>query len=358
MVRELGLLAFCILLAITLIPVTDTPHPRYEEMKNAALRMEAALDYLSSYREEYGPSLSEEDDPNLTGIIGVGFSPITTTRGFLDIKRSTTNPDFAALMVKFFHDHNLAPGDRVSVSASASFPALYLATIIAGEEMGLDLQIISSIGSSSWGANHPDFTLIDMERVLLEGGLIATRSQYVSMGGRDDTGANFWEGGRELAREAVQRNDYELWYFDCFLESIAARLEFFDGGKPRMYVNVGGGDASLGRYPIQEMIQPGMNYYPLFPRPDDRGVAAEFLEKGVPVLNILQIRTFLERYNLPLDPQPLPGPGESDIYYVQRKCLSSSVLISVLGLSYLFKIKQIREEKYFNSDRDGEDREK
>ncbi len=340
MVKELGILTLLVLLAVFLLPGEMSPQPHFDKMERAAFRMEKTLGYLRNYRDKHGPPFDEAVDPNFTGLIGVNFSPITTTLGYLETKRAMTNPNFAALMVKLLKKRNLGPGDKIAVSASGSFPAAYLAFVIAAEEIGLNLDIILSLGSSSWGANNPKLTIIDIERVLWEGGYIKNRSSFVSLGGSKDKGNNFWPGGMDIAEEAIERNNAEFWYYGSFEENIKNRFLFFQKKAPVLYVNIGGAEASLGPYPLNQKFKPGYNFYPFFPRPEDRGVAARFLEKNIPVFNILEINYFLERYNFPEDPVPLPQSGIGEIYWKEKMAFKDSMVIIFLVISELVKIRE------------------
>ena len=105
-------------------------------------------------------------DKNETGLIGLEWSGITTTLGDIEAKRTSTNPDFAALLVKLFKEIGLKKGDIVAANFSSSFPALNLAFISAADTLGLKAIIITSIGSSTYGGNIEDFTYLDMENYL------------------------------------------------------------------------------------------------------------------------------------------------------------------------------------------------
>ena len=85
----------------------------------------------------------------IPGIIGVEFNEITTTLGALESKRTSANPNFAAVLVDLLLEADLEEGDKVAMNLSSSFPALNIASIVACETLDLEPVIISSIGSSS-----------------------------------------------------------------------------------------------------------------------------------------------------------------------------------------------------------------
>ena len=122
-------------------------------------------------------------DTNDTGLIGVEYTDITTTLGSLAAKRTSTNPAFAAVVVDMLDRAGVRRGDAVAVSFSGSFPALNIAVLSAARALDLRPVIISSVGSSTYGANQPEMTWLDMERVLAEAGLFPYRSIAASLGG-------------------------------------------------------------------------------------------------------------------------------------------------------------------------------
>ena len=110
-------------------------------------------------------------DVNRTGLIGLGSSPITTSLGNLEAKRTTTNPDFAALVVMLLDQAGVRRGDAVAVGASGSFPALTVAALCAAESLGARALVIGSLGASEWGANDPRFDWLSLTRCLSRSGL-------------------------------------------------------------------------------------------------------------------------------------------------------------------------------------------
>ncbi|NVP25642.1 poly-gamma-glutamate system protein [Treponema phagedenis] len=80
------------------------------------------------------------------------------TLGNLKAKRTAVNPDIAPMIVKMYHELNLKPGDKIAFGLSGSFPGLNIAVISAAQAMNLDAVIISSVGSSTYGANNTHLT--------------------------------------------------------------------------------------------------------------------------------------------------------------------------------------------------------
>jgi poly-gamma-glutamate system protein len=130
--------------------------PHFSAQLSAARLMASCIAELSAFRESLGIEIDPSVDPNLTGLIGPEFTELTTTLGNLQAKRTSTNPDFAALLVKYFKELNLKRGDPVAIGASGSFPSLLLATLCACEVLELEPLVIYSIGASEHGdPPHP-----------------------------------------------------------------------------------------------------------------------------------------------------------------------------------------------------------
>ncbi len=165
--------------------------------------MERSLASVKALREEKGIPIDRAADPNATGIIGDEFSPLTTSVGDVEAKRTAANPAFAAVMVGYFRRAGLRAGDVVAVGASGSFPAFALATLSAARVLDLRPVVVGSVGASMYGANLPGFTLVDMLGRLRSDGLLPYRLAAVSPGGDDDGGRGvlFDESGDTLMAE-------------------------------------------------------------------------------------------------------------------------------------------------------------
>ena len=148
------------------------PFPLAGTALEAARRMERAESILKASLLEEGIPIEKDLDPNMTGLIGPEWTALTTTLGNLEAKRSTLNPNFAALMVRYFHEAGLVEGDLVAVGSSGSFPGLALATLCAAKEMHLEVLTIASFGASMYGATRADFTIPKMIRILASASIV------------------------------------------------------------------------------------------------------------------------------------------------------------------------------------------
>ena len=101
----------------------------------AALRatrlMAEALEALKPCAAARGVVIDPSTDLNRTALIGLEESPITTSLGQLEAKRTSANPNFAGCLVRMLDEAGVRSGDAVAVGASSSFPGMILATIAA-----------------------------------------------------------------------------------------------------------------------------------------------------------------------------------------------------------------------------------
>lgn len=294
----------------------------FEEKYNAAVLMRTAMDSLRSYQFPRGMFIDDVNDPNASALIGQQFSPITTETGDLEAKWTALNPNMAAVVTQYLLEAGLKKGDTVVAGVSGSLPGMNLALYTAAEALELDLVVISSVGASSWGANDPYYTWIDMERILNEKGVISTRSIAASIGGGEDLGRQLSPEGRNLIRQAIERNHLQLIEERILEESVNKRVKVFEdhlGGKqPSLYVNVGGAIASIGHSRNSYLI--GQGYKELLPNINypRHGVIHVMNDKGIPILNLTNIVQIAEEYSLPRSPNPLPEPGIGALFQEER----------------------------------------
>ena len=140
-------------------------------------------------------------------------------------------------------------------------PRFNLAVLAAAEAMGVELYAVSSLSASTWGANLPGFTWIDMEAALREAGLFrggtVRGTVAVTFGGDYDRGPELFsvfadEPGQGVAalRAAAARHPWPLLEPEDLDEAVELRIELLAeaGGRPlpALLINAGGGHASLG----------------------------------------------------------------------------------------------------------------
>jgi len=283
-----------------------------EEMLTAARTMEQAVAVIGAERADRIPA----SDPNATGLIGPEYADLLTSLGDQEAKRTTTNPDMAALLVHLLLSAGVEQGDTIAVGCSASFPALMIATVAAAEALDAVPVVISSLGASSWGATDSEFNLLDIHELLLEAGVIDTPPVAVSLGGNRDLGSGFDPEVREQLIEEVAASGLPFISADELNSNVAARMRcYLEGGEGEpqstiaAFVNIGGAYANMGTSPLILDLDPGLSLEMPLPEVERRGVVFEMASRRIPIVHLLHIRGLALRYGLPWDPLPLPEIG-------------------------------------------------
>lgn len=318
MKKNLFLLGFLLLLSLSLLLLESSKAPVQKpfayQMKQAAEKAALLFNAVKEERLARGIEISTQEDPNETGLIGSSYSEITTTLGSLESKRSSTNPNLAAMLVEMLTDLELNPGDRVAVNFSSSFPALNLAVLAALDTLELDGIIINSVGASTYGANFPEFTYLDMEHLLSEKNLLVNHTTYFSMGGQDDIGLEMPEDTRETIRNRLAGYGYEFIEEPDLEENLDCRMAIYtQGGPVKCFINVGGNLLSFGSGSEMNLANGGI-LTSLTAGEKGNGLIQQFLRQEVPVIHLLNLKNLLSAQNLPYDPIPLPAPGTGDLY--------------------------------------------
>ncbi len=307
----------------------------FELKQEAALQTQKALKHLKNHQLKKVVFVDNINDPNETGIIGQKYSQITTGSGSLPIKLSTTNPNFGALLIQLLQDADLEKGDNVAVCLTGSFPSLDIATLVAMEQMQVNPIVIASTTSSSWGANNPDFTILDMISSLKKASLLHLDYQYASIGGNQDVGMSLSNKGRTLIKEAIERNGLTLLNKGDLLLNIKERIRIIDqeaDGKPiKLFINIGGGIASVGSKANKNAIVSRLNKnVKLKSFPDKYGVVYEMAKRNVPIINLANIESLMKKYGLPVNPVPLPEIGTGDLFYAYKYNLPIVLAATIL----------------------------
>ena len=305
----------------------------YDTQIDAATIMQNCLDVIKEYVVENNIYI-EEEDLNQTGLIGPEFSELATTLGHEDAKRSTLNPNCAAMLVKYFMQAGLKEGDTVAVGTSGSFPGLAIATVCAGTAMKLNVKLIASYGASTFGATRVDFNIADILKLILSQGLVNFEFLAVSPGSGNDYGVGGFEGllydnTREVVA-SIGQNEEGLEFIDYndIVKSIQRRLELY-GDDVSLFVNVGGACPNTGMSMASLSISEGLvTEVAEIPSDADRGLMFEYLVRGIPIINLLYVKGLMNDNDLPFDPVPLPAVGEGGVYYTT----GYNVALAVFGV--------------------------
>lgn len=316
--KRLALLAAVLWLAVCLAAALASryrqPAADYEIKRRSADLMQSWMEAVRGYKAAAGLALSR-DDLHGTGMIGEAYTPITTTNGALEAKRTTAAPDMAALMVQMLTQAGIQTGDTVGAGFSGSFPALDLAVLAACQTMGVKCVYIASVGASTYGANQPELTFPDMVCRLYQDGLLGTPPSLVTPGGQDDCGLDM---DRDLLAQIMARiRGYGVATMEQpdLQKNLDARAALYEKEGPiQCFIGVGGNltTTGLGEKEVGwGLIEP----YSIKGAKETDGLIQRYDLEGLPVIHLLNIKRLAADYGLAYDPEQLPAPGSSAVYY-------------------------------------------
>ena len=331
-----------------IVSISRVPHytKGYEEKLKAASLMKESMDFILEYqikRDDF--IIDKEDDPFESGIIGPATTLITTSLANLRSKQTTINPNLSALIVDLFLDAGLQRGDTIAVGFTGSLPAVNLAVLAVCEVMDIKPIIISSVGSSRWGATDPNFTWLDMENLLVNTGLLNNRSSAASLGGRGDRGKGLTTEGRDLLWETIYRNNIQLIEAPKLSQSIEAKVNFFNQKLPiqnyKVYLNVGGGASSIGQSVNARLIPSGVSSSEDIGDLIGPSVVKSFIENNISIIHIYNIIDLAINYSLPVFPDKLNPIGFGPLYFEMRYNMVYTVIALILTLGLIISISLI-----------------
>ena len=311
--------------------VRSVEKPAYEQMCAAARQMESCMGELKAERLRRGLPIDESEDRFATGLLGTGHTAITTTLGNLEAKRTACQPDMAALVVDMLTEAGVKAGDRVGLCCTGSFPLLNLASVCAAEAIGAEPVIIVSVGASSYGANLPAFTAPEMLLHLYEKGLVATAPAAVTLGGDGDVGKNmgalfFPEEEEPILNETVARlrSLTTVTEIPDRAQNLAWREEVY--GDISCFISVGGHALAM----IGEGEASGHGILKAKGTLSDNSLIGYYLNRQVPVIQLLNVKGLCADYGLVFDPMELPPIGTSAVYF-RRQYPRLPLALSALG---------------------------
>ena len=319
-------------IALTLAGGNRQQATDYQVKLEAVSLMQSWMDAIKEYKQASGLELTPED-MHKTGLLGTEYTGITTTHGALEAKRTTADPNMAALVVQMFSEAGLHSGNIVGAGFSGSFPALNLAVLAACQAMDLPCIYIASVGASTYGANQPELTFPDMVYRLAQDGLLDTVPVLVTPGGADDCGLDMDQELLEQVLTRIAGYGAEIMRQPDLEENLQARMDLYQSAGPiACFVGVGGNLTTTGTSGLDVpwgLIPAGQ----IRAVSRDSGLIQRYNAQGLPVIHLLNIRELTAEYSLPYDPEQLSPPGESAIYYTVAYprlpgvvCLTGAVL--------------------------------
>ena len=329
-----ALLLISYALAVT---TTDSKLNRnYDLQIEASTKSKEAMNAIKLRKMELGIEFSKEDKYE-SGMLGPLHTQIQTTEGDPVAKRTSTNPNFAAVYIEMFRKAGLKKGDEIAIITSGSFPALNIQATIAAQVYGLKTVSMTGIGASSYGATDVNFTYFDMALYLYELGYYDNQIDYVSFGGGNDDGMEYPEDVKNEIRERINNSSVTLIEESDYKSNINLRLKYIYDKCPnvKLLLNVGGSLVSMGNGYTKAVKYRGLvmpNYMTVnMSSTDDnhKGLMEIFLEKGMPVIQMLNISRIAYEYGLAQDPVGLVDVGIGDVY----KETKYHLVIPIIGIS-------------------------
>ncbi|AJI46342.1 poly-gamma-glutamate system protein [Francisella philomiragia] len=342
----------------------------YTQKLQAAELTEKAFDLTQRYFMSKGYLCKSMGDVSCTGLIGLSMTEITTDSGDLYAKRSSVNPNMAAIFVQWLSQLNLQEGDTVAVQETGSYPALDIAMLSAIKTLKLKPLIIFSAGASQFGANRPGFTWPDIYRNLVEKGIFDFDVLGITLGGSHDNGYGMTPGAILKLNDAIKRNDFKVInipYKDSTNTSVAKRLEMYKeaagNDSIKAYINVGGNMASIGlKQPTVKLEESDkksktdkkatnvasndqvlkIHSFPtgvtskLPPEYSTvNSVAVNFLKEDIPVVNVRDINSsIIKTYGMTYNPTTVVPPGQGAVFSQKKynTALAAALLIVDIAL--------------------------
>lgn len=272
------------------------------EMKESVNLTKNWFSLIDQLKKERGVKSDVPSNVAYSYMLGDEWTEITTTLGSLEAKETSTNPDFSALTVRLLHEAKIKNGDKVGVVLSGSFPSLSISVLAALQTMGIEAVVMSSAGASTYGANQPEVTWMDMESKLIKSGGMKYKSCLVSIGAGEDAGSGLSDEGLQSIRQAAARNDVQLFIPESLMQSIEKRAELFQSAKISLLINIGGSQTMLGNCPHATSIPNGLHSKLATCKDELRGLIARMNEQGIPFIQLLDIRNLAGQYGIAVSP--------------------------------------------------------
>lgn len=312
----LGFICLLLLCGVKVISITAQirQDPLYNTKIKAYEYMDECMAAVRSFKIELGLSMAEEDI-HKTGMIGQRYSSITTSLGAIEAKRTSANPDMAALVVELLDKAGVKKGDRIGANFSGSFPSLNLAVLSACKAMEVECVYISSVGSSNYGANDPELTFPDMALKLAVKGLIVSPGVAFSVGGTGDNGAEMEQDAITPVVDRLKAKGLLQLVAGDYQSNLLLRQQYLEmNGAISCFVNVGGNITSLGEGESAFYFGQGLLTGKIVPMTENSGLIEIYRNRGIPVVHLLNLRKLTTDYGIAYDPVILPSRGTSALY--------------------------------------------
>ncbi|AJC49299.1 poly-gamma-glutamate system protein [Allofrancisella guangzhouensis] len=339
----------------------------YTQKLQAAEVTSQAFKLTQDFFISKGYLCKEVGDVTCTGLVGLSMTEITTDSGDLYSKRSSVNPNIAAVFISWLNELDLKKGDTVAIQETGSYPALDIAMLSAIKILDLKPLIIFSAGASQYGANRPNFTWLDIYHNLVEKGMFDYPVLGVTLGGSRDNGYGMTPSAILKLNDAIKRNGYKtinIPYKDATNISVETRLKMYKEAtgdeKIKAYINVGGNMASIGLKQIKLESEADVKEESAKTKPNDQddkfvklhsfpsgvikdlppeyknvnSVAVNFLKEGIPVINIRDINSsIIKKYGLAYNPAGVTPPGQGAAFSQKNYNTTLATILLIIDIS-------------------------
>ena len=140
--------------------------------------------------------------------------------------------------------------------------------------------------------------------------------------------------------ESIYRNNLPLIQEDRLSQSIEKRINLYSSATPlskyELFVNVGGGAASVGSRNNVKLITPGLTSLQNLRGLLSECVIQRFADVNVPLVHLLYIDKLVEKYQIPFAPFPMPEIGHGQLFATVEFDRAISGIALLLSIASLF----------------------
>ena len=291
-----------------------------------------AQNFLYDLRVSRGSEFEKADDPYRTGFIGLEWSPLSTTLGALEAKRTACDPRWSVVVRRWMESLDVQPGDCVAVYSSSSFPGMAFNVLKALESLGARPLLVVSLGSSTWGANDPRFPWPTLEKELRAAGFLRTQAYAYTPGGGRDVGGGLPPEALELLRAAAAENRVPLVVKDSLEEVIQWKVDLLARHHAKALVSIGGSESNLGPGNDILRLRPGLHRS----GSAGSGVIGRALQAGYPVAHLLNVKGLAAATGVPFDAPPGAIFHGARSLWASLACLAAFVAVMAVYKRWSF----------------------
>jgi poly-gamma-glutamate system protein len=165
------------------------------------------------------------------------------------------------------------------------------------------------------------------------------KSCLVSVGAGEDAGSGLSAEGLQRIHQAADRNGVQLFIPESLIQSIEKRAELFQKQKISLLINIGGSQTMLGSCRHSVSIPNGLHSTLATCGDDLRGLIARMNEKGIPFIQLLDIKNLAGQYGIAVSPGTTYA-GSTNLYSTTSTRKSVVALILVICLTPVYFLRK------------------